>query len=42
MITGPDGRAITSADRINVGDTVTIRMRDGSATADIKTKEMEL
>ena len=42
MITGPDGRAITSAERINVGDTVTIRMRDGSATAGIKTKEMEL
>ena len=40
MITGPDGKAITSAERISVGDTVTIRMRDGSATADIRSKEM--
>ena len=39
MIADADGRAITSIDRIDVGDTVTIRMRDGSALADIKQKE---
>ena len=39
MITSADGKAITSIDGIQIGDVVSIRMRDGSATADIKTKE---
>ncbi len=41
MITGPDGTVITSVGGLNVGDNVTIRMRDGTASADITKKEMK-
>jgi exodeoxyribonuclease VII large subunit len=40
MITGPDGTVITSVGGLNVGNNVTIRMRDGTASADITKKEM--
>ncbi len=39
MITGPDGKVITTIDGINIGDSVSIHMRDGTAEADIKSKE---
>jgi exodeoxyribonuclease VII large subunit len=42
MIASEDGSVITSAERISVGDTVTIRFRDGSAKAGIKDKEMKI
>ena len=41
MITGPGGKVVTSIDNINVGDSVTIHLRDGRAEADIRTKEMK-
>ena len=41
MITSEDGTVITSIERLDVGDSVKIRFRDGSASADIKDKEME-
>lgn len=41
MITGPGGKVLTTIDNVNVGDSVTIHMRDGKAEADIKSKEMK-
>ncbi|WII07329.1 exodeoxyribonuclease VII large subunit [Methanomassiliicoccales archaeon LGM-RCC1] len=41
MITGPGGKVLTTIDNVNVGDSVTIHMRDGRAEADIKSKEMK-
>lgn len=41
MITGPGGKVVTSIDNINVGDSVTIHLRNGRAEADIRTKEMK-
>ena len=39
-VTGPGGRAITSVGSMEVGSLITVRMRDGSADAEIKRKEM--
>ena len=41
MITTPDGKVLTSAGDINVGDTINIHLRDGYAEADINKKEMK-
>ena len=41
MITGPGGKVLTTIENVNVGDSVTIHMRDGKAEADIKSKEMK-
>ena len=41
MITDGDGKVITSVANIDAGDGVTIRFRDGSAEAEIKSKEMK-
>lgn len=41
-VTGPDGRAITSVGSMEVGSLITVRMRDGSADAEIKRKEMNV
>ncbi len=41
MITAADGKVITSIGSLSVGDEVTIRLRDGKAGAEIKSKEME-
>ena len=39
MVAGEDGRPLTSVDGIRVGSTVRIRMRDGTAKAEVKEKE---
>ena len=41
MVTGRDGKVLTSVDKINVGDSIVIRLRDGSAQADITKKELK-
>ncbi len=41
FITSTDGEVLTSAGTMSKGDRVTIHMRDGSATAEIKDKEMK-
>jgi len=40
MITDKGGRVLTSIERINVGDSIIVRLRDGSAEADITSKEL--
>ena len=41
MITTVDGKVLTSADDVKVGDRINIHMRDGLAEADITKKEMK-
>ena len=41
FITSAEGDVLTSAGSMSKGDRVTIHMRDGSATAEIKDKEMK-
>ena len=41
FITSAEGEVLTSAGSMSEGDRVTIHMRDGSATAEIKDKEMK-
>lgn len=41
MVTSADGEVLTSVSRISPGDLVRISMRDGSASAEIKDKEMK-
>ena len=41
MVTDRSGKVLTSVDRINVGDSIVIRLRDGNAEADITKKEMK-
>ena len=41
MITDKGGRVLTSIERINVGDSIVVRLRDGSAGADITSKELK-
>lgn len=41
MITDKGGKVLTSIDRINVGDSIIVRLRDGSAEADITSKELK-
>ena len=38
MVTDSEGRTVTSIDDIRIGGIVSIQMRDGSATAEIKEK----
>ena len=38
FVAGADGRAITSVKKLRVGATVTVRMRDGRAEAEVKKK----
>ncbi len=41
MITDPGGKVIRSVDELSAGDSVTLRLRDGSADADIRTCRKE-
>jgi len=41
MITDMDGKVLTSVDGMDIGQSVTIRMRDGSAVADVTKKERQ-
>jgi exodeoxyribonuclease VII large subunit len=41
MVTDGTGKVLTSVDKINVGDSIVIRLRDGNAEADITKKEMK-
>ena len=41
MVTDVTGKVLTSVDKINVGDSIVIRLRDGNAEADITKKEMK-
>ena len=41
MITDKGGKVLTSIDKVNVGDSIVIRLRDGSAEADITRKELK-
>ena len=39
FVAGPDGRAVTSVRGLEVGSSITVRMRDGKVQADVKEKE---
>jgi exodeoxyribonuclease VII large subunit len=41
MITDKGGKVLTSINRINVGDSIIVHLRDGSAEADITAKELK-
>lgn len=42
MVTSETGEVMTSVSKLNTGDVIRIRMRDGSASAEIREKEMKI
>ena len=42
MVTSETGEVMTSVSKLDTGDVIRIRMRDGSASAEIREKEMKI